>query len=397
MKIAAYYPWIYLRGGAERILLELIRRSRHDWTLITNRYDPKNTFEGFRDLEVVELPRVSVKRTPWHVAQAGMTLLTQRISLDEYDALMVCMESIGNLVALRAHQLPAFCLCLTPLRVAFDPETRERFLRSNPSLMARLGVRAFSFVDRLGWRRYAKIFSISEEVATRLLEAKLAPESRIEILYPGVDLEEFQPGGPIEPYFLLPGRIMWTKNIELGIEAFGNLKKRVDAAKRFRLVIAGMVDEKSQSYLKKLRERAADIPDVEFIVDPTGESYRRLHRQAYAVLFTAFNEDWGLVPIEGMAAGRPVISVARGGPLESILHGETGYLCPPEPDAFSGAMEELVMDPESAEDMGRAGRQRAALFSWSNFASRIDEYVDSLTRESKQSAESVLSPGEVGR
>jgi hypothetical protein len=44
MRVAAYYPWIYLRGGAERTILETLRRSRHDWTLFTNRYDREATF-----------------------------------------------------------------------------------------------------------------------------------------------------------------------------------------------------------------------------------------------------------------------------------------------------------------------------------------------------------------
>ncbi len=50
MKIAAYYPWIYLKGGAERALLETVTRSRHEWTLYTNHFEPEATFPEFSDL-----------------------------------------------------------------------------------------------------------------------------------------------------------------------------------------------------------------------------------------------------------------------------------------------------------------------------------------------------------
>jgi alpha-1,3/alpha-1,6-mannosyltransferase len=178
---------------------------------------------------------------------------------------------------------------------------------------------------------------------------------------------------------------MWTKNIELGIDAFRILKASVPAAERFSLVVAGVVDEKSRSYFNALEERAAGVPDVEFVIDPPAHLYNQLYQHAYAVLFTPFNEDWGLVPLEGMAVGRPVIAVAQGGPLESVLHGETGFLCPPEPKAFAHAMQELITDPAKAEIMGRIGRERAALFSWSRFVSRIDDYAESLLQGSTDS------------
>jgi alpha-1,3/alpha-1,6-mannosyltransferase len=69
--------------------------------------------------------------------------------------------------------------------------------------------------------------------------------------------------------------------------------------------------------------------------------------------------------------------------LESVLHAETGFLCPPEPKAFARAMQELITDPAKAETMGKAGRERAALFSWSRFTSRVDEYAESLLQGPK--------------
>jgi glycosyltransferase involved in cell wall biosynthesis len=381
MKLAIYYPWVYLKGGAERVLLELLQRSRHDWTLYTNRFDAEVTFSEFKNLPVVELGRVSINRNVKDVALAAKTLLFQRLPFKDADALMVCMESLGNLITFRARHVPTFCVCLTPLRVAFDPRTHERFLASNPSFLTRLGVAAFARIDRLAWRYYERVFCISEEVAGRVRNARLVNEDRIEVLHPGVDLDHFAPGDSSDPFFLLPGRIMWTKNIELGIEAFKLLKARAHTPERFRLVVTGILDRKSKPYLETLRAMASGVPEVDFITNPSDEEYKRLYQRCYGVLFTAFNEDWGLVPLEGMASAKPVVAVAQGGPLETVVHGETGFLCSPEPEAFARAMQELVEKPEMVQDMGVAGRIRAAEFSWESFVTRIDDYVVSLTQD----------------
>ncbi|MGH2457396.1 MAG: glycosyltransferase, partial [Chloroflexota bacterium] len=83
---------------------------------------------------------------------------------------------------------------------------------------------------------------------------------------------------------------------------------------------------------------------------------------------------------ESMASGKPVVAVRRGGPLESIIHDQTGLLCPPEPAAFAAEMAKLAKDPRAASELGARGRRRAATFSWGEFVSRIDDYVDAVGR-----------------
>ena len=60
-----------------------------------------------------------------------------------------------------------------------------------------------------------------------------------------------------------------------------------------------------------------------------------------AVVFTAPNEDWGVVPLEAMASGAPVLAVDAGGPRESVIHNVTGWLLPPTPWAFAEQMREV--------------------------------------------------------
>jgi glycosyltransferase involved in cell wall biosynthesis len=194
----------------------------------------------------------------------------------------------------------------------------------------------------------------------------------------GVSFAEPAPSDCFDRFFLLPGRIMWTKNVELGIEAIKRLLTLCPESGDFRLVVAGIVDRKSEAYLARLRGMAGNDPRIEFCIHPSDEELADLYRRCYAVLFTAFNEDWGMVPVEAMHFGKPVIATSKGGPLESVRHGEQGFLEEPDPDAFAARMAELVRDPERARALGIAGRRQAERFSWVPFTQRVDEILEDL-------------------
>ncbi len=269
MKIALYHPWVYLKGGIERTLVELTGRSRHDWTIFCNRYVPDDTFPEFLEREVVQLSPVTVKRGVLSVASACARVMLEAPDLRRFDALVVSCDGIGNLITLRQAKTPMISLCHTPLKVAHDPVTRERWLRyKRPSLLTRVAVDAFAAVDRRLWGRYRRVFAVSEEVASRLAAAGL--RRNVEVLHPGVDVSRLQPSGRREPFFLAPGRIMWTKNLELAIEAFSDWKRAVDGTDA-RLVIAGMVDEKSHSYRARLKRMASRTDGIEFIESPSDD------------------------------------------------------------------------------------------------------------------------------
>ncbi len=388
MRVALYHPWIYVKGGIERSILELKTRSRHDWTIFTSRYLPEETFPQFQELGVVEIAPISLNRSWAPVAMACARLLFAGREWQRYDALMVSCDGIGNLVTLRAHGVPLLCLCHTPLKVAYDPLTNQRWRRLHkPGLPTRAGVHLFKWIDRWTWRRYRRVFSVSREVESRLQNAGVVEPGQTEVVHPGVDVDRMVPSGRREAFFLLPGRIMWTKNVELGIEAFTEMKRRhVQANGRgpLRLVVAGMVDAKSRSYLQHLRDMSKRRDDIEFVLSPEDNDLFDLYDRCFAVLFTPPNEDWGIVPLEAMAFGKPVVAVNQGGPTESVLDGQTGFLCEPAPGPFAGAMERLLADPELYERMSVAARKRALRYHWRYFVGQIDDYLDSLVSSQRQ-------------
>ncbi len=380
MRVAMYYPWIYLKGGIERTILELARRSRHDWTIFSSNFQPADTFPELSQMDVRTIGSVSLKRDLGSVASACASLLRRSYDWRAFDAVLVHCDGLGNLVTMRSSGAPLLCLCHTPLKIAYDEHANERWQRMfRPGLASRAGVSAFMAIDRLAWRRYKRVFAVSGEVQRRLTSRGLVPAGRSEVLRPGVDLDRMQPSGRREPFFLLPGRVMWSKNVELGIEAFAAYKDR--AGGDMRLVIAGMVDGKSGPYLARLKSMAGGRGDVEFVENPTDEALFGLYDRSHAVLFTPPNEDWGIVPLEAMAFGKPVIAVGRGGPAESIVHGETGFLCEDTPEAFAKAMAATGDEAVHAR-MSAAALARVRQFGWTQFVDRIDGYLDGLSETS---------------
>ena len=383
MRIALYYPWIYLTSGAERVLAQLTGRSRHAWTLFTNRFQPESTFPELRDRDVVELERISVERSLGTTFKSAMTISRQRLPLDGFDALVVVCEGLGDLVTFRNRDLPLINICLTPLRIVCDLSYREHYL-SQKGMLHRLAIAAgaplYGFINQRAWRHYDRVFFISEESRRRAINGGLIQNQAGEVVHVGLGFEPPAPSAIFEPFFLIPGRIMWTKNIELGIRAFKLLVAQHPELAHFRLVVAGIVDEKSEPYLKKLQDIAGDDTRIEFRIFPSDAELEALYRRAWTVLFTPFNEDWGIVPIEAMAFGKPVIAVNRGGPRESVGDGVHGFLEEPEPERFATRMAQLASNPELAWEMGSRGHVRAQKFSWNAFAAKIDDAIDALCR-----------------
>ncbi|MFO7693749.1 MAG: glycosyltransferase family 4 protein [Vicinamibacterales bacterium] len=392
LNVAVYYPWIYLHGGPERTIAELLARTGHRITVFTSRFEPDATFPSLRSAPIVELRRrVSVRRTFADVGGAALRIAGEKLPLDGFDVLVVFCEGLGDFVTLRNSRIPTVCLCFTPLRAAYDPEYQRGYLAMKGNtpgrrLLLAAAKRVFRVVDRRLWTRYDHVIAISAEVRKRIEAGGLFPKGGISIIHPGIDTGRLQPTWEYDPQFLIPGRIMWTKNLELAIDAYRLLRERRPDLARFTLTLAGFVDEKSRPYLAALQRRAAGCDGIRFVCGPSDEELFSLCRRAWAVLYPPFNEDWGLVPLEAMALGKPIVASARGGPLETIVDGETGYLVPPAPGPFADAMERLASDEGLVRRMGEAARQRALSFDWQLFCDGFDATVTNVAARAERPA-----------
>ncbi|KAF6029812.1 ALG2 [Bugula neritina] len=159
-----------------------------------------------------------------------------------------------------------------------------------------------------------------------------------------------------------------------------------DLTGKVHLVIAGGYDdrvtENVEHYLE-LRKLAADLKLdnlVTFLCSVSDDDKLALLSAATCLLYTPDREHFGIVPVEAMYLRCPVIAVNSGGPLETVDHEVTGYLCEQTGDAFSKAMNSFVENPDLKTSMGKAGRARMInLFSFETYSRGLNRVVDALT------------------
>ncbi|XP_061771684.1 alpha-1,3/1,6-mannosyltransferase ALG2 isoform X1 [Nerophis ophidion] len=201
------------------------------------------------------------------------------------------------------------------------------------------------------------------------------------------DLEGLLPEGTSH-LFLSLNRYERKKNLGLALEALAALRSTLPASQSVdvHLVVAGGYDERvseNVEHYAELKELSSQLhlgDCVTFLRSPSDSMKVALLRGSHAVLYTPSREHFGIVPVEAMYCCCPVIAVNSGGPLESVAHGKTGFLCEPTAEAFSKAMERLVMEPQLRRDMGQAGRKRVHdKFSLQAFSGQLHDYIVSLS------------------
>jgi glycosyltransferase involved in cell wall biosynthesis len=204
--------------------------------------------------------------------------------------------------------------------------------------------------DRLALGEAERIFTNSETVRGRLERSLGIPG---EVLYHRSELTdrllEDPPGAGGGGHILFPSRFDPLKRQGLAVDAMRHVRSDV------RLILVGAGVE-----LPTIRSRIRDAglgDRVEIRVGISDDELIRLYRDALAVYFGPFDEDYGYVTIEGMAAGRPVVvTTDAGGPLEFARHDETGIVVEPDAEAIASAFDVLADDRERADRLGSAGR-----------------------------------------
>lgn len=211
------------------------------------------------------------------------------------------------------------------------------------------------------------------------------------VLYPAVSVEQFDESTAYKN-FLSINRFERKKNTELAISALAMLHSVQDSdLTRVSLTIAGGFDNRLKENveyleeLKTLAEKEGVSDKVDFITSCSTAARNKLLSQCLCVLYTPKNEHFGIVPLEAMAAQKPVIACNSGGPVETIKDGLTGYLCEPTARDFSEAMEKLIKDSHVAEKMGRAARQHVSeSFSTKVFGQRLNRFLLDLVQGKNQ-------------
>ncbi len=218
-------------------------------------------------------------------------------------------------------------------------------------------------------RRISVRLAVSERAA-RFARAHVGGEFRV--VPNGIDVARFAEATPAElgpgHAILFVGRLDERKGFPVAVEAFGILASdRPD----LRLVVVG--DGRDREAVDRLepaiRERVAMLGAV------PNDELPRYHAACDALIVPSLGgESFGIVLVEGMAAGLPIVASRIPGYDEVITDGVEGFLVPPsEPEALAAATARLLDDPALAQGMREAGRERARRFDWSVVVEEVED------------------------
>ena len=370
MRVALVHDWLTGMRGGERCL-EVFCELFPDADLFTLLHVPGTVSPLIERRRVVtsfvqRLPGAA-RRYRYYLPLFPAAVAT--FDLRGYDLVVSSSHCVAKGVR-AAREAVHVSYCYTPMRYVWDlyddyfgrgagPLTRALM----PPVAAAL--RAW---DRASSRRVQHFVAISHYVADRI---RRCYGRDADVIYPPVDVSRFRlaDAGAGE-FYLVVSALVPYKRVDLAVEAANRLRRR--------LLVVGTGPEE-----RRLRTLAG--PTVEFLGWRSDEEIAGLYRRCCALLFPGV-EDFGIVPLEAMAAGRPVIAYGHGGTLETIVGLGTGQE-PPTGVFFGEQTVEALVDALRRFEANahrfapKALRARAEAFDRPRFKERIGAYIDARLAE----------------
>ncbi|MDQ2712417.1 MAG: glycosyltransferase family 4 protein [Acidobacteriota bacterium] len=264
-----------------------------------------------------------------------------------------------------------------------------------------------SWMERTAILDADAVIAVSNGTKEDILRAYPLPEERVHVIYNGIDLDEYQRKTSVSalekygvdlrsPYVLFVGRITRQKGVTHLVDAIQYLPRDTQV-----VLCAGAPDtpEIAAEMRQKVEEARKYNPHVLWIEKMVSKpEVIELYSHARVFCCPSVYEPFGIINLEAMACGAPVVASATGGIKEVVVDRETGYLVPFEQDPMTSfpldserfardlasRLSELLADPEKCRRFGEAGRRRVEQkFSWSAIADQTIDLYKSLTEQSK--------------
>jgi glycosyltransferase involved in cell wall biosynthesis len=353
MRIAIFHDYFGAVGGGERVVLEMA--GILDADIITTDTDALRKMDP--SARVISLgptpgiPGLKQVSASWKFYSCNFS--------GDYDFFIFS----GNWAHHAAHRHhPNLWYCHTPVRAFYD--LYAVFLQRMPFLKRqafRGWVAVHRQLDRNAVKKIDTIVTNSQNTRKRILACY---RREAEVIYPPVDVSAFS-AGEYGDFWLSVNRIYPEKRIELQIEVFRKLPEE-------RLIIVGGYAEgdHASSYAEDLKRGLPD--NITWLGEVSDEKLHDLYRRCRGLLCTAMDEDFGMTPLEAMAAGKPVVAVNEGGFRETVTP-ETGILVEASQDIIIKAVKTISSNPESFRNACIA---RAKEFDLSRFEEKIRNAVD---------------------
>jgi glycosyltransferase involved in cell wall biosynthesis len=359
MKVAIVHYWLVGMRGGERVI-EALCDLYPQADIFTHVYVPDMISEKIRKHKIIPSFINSLPRAPrmYKTYLPLMPMALEHFDLRGYD-LIISSESGPAKGVLAPANAVHVCYCHTPMRYIWN---MYHDYRDGAGWLTRAMMPMVSHYLRM-WdvtsaHRVDSFVANSATVAARI---RRYYGVSAEVIYPPVDIEAFQvaESTKVGDFYLMVGELVSYKRPDLAVEAFNKMGARL-------VVIGGgeMID--------KLRRIAG--PTVSLLGPQPFEVLRDHYARCQALVFPG-EEDFGMVPVEAMASGRPVIAFGRGGAMETVVDGETGiFFREQSVEAIAAAIERF---PDFTVDSMKIS-EHARKFGPDHFLAKFKKHVDSL-------------------
>jgi glycosyltransferase involved in cell wall biosynthesis len=348
-------------GGAKRVAFEFIQRlvNTHEVDLYV--YD--NTSEKFNDVSTLVDNKILVnggnesrikllgRLISMYRARRASKKMSILINSRGYDLALVMQCKVTNSpYLLRYLDIPSLYVCHEPSSKINEPHYNHDKLKGIFGFLKKIVISYTIKIDRINAKK-ATLISTSSLYSCEDLYRNYGVHPKLNYL--GVDTEKFRPMDiPKESYILSVGALNAAKAQDFIIESVGTL--RVKPPIKF-IYNYSYGHKEYQQYLVDLANSLGVTISFNFMVSDA--ELVKAYNQAALTVFPSLLEPLGLVPLESMACGTPLIGVAEGGIRETIINNETGFLTERDPYAFGKAIDLLLNDTQLMSEMGRNGRR----------------------------------------
>lgn len=379
MKTAIIHYWLTNMGGGEKVL-ESLCRIWPDADIYTHALDRDaiSPFLAKRSIRTTFIQSLPFARKRHRNYLPLMPLALEQLDLRAYD-LVISSESGPAKGVITRSDTAHVCYCHSPMRYLWD--FYQDYLESAGTLSRFFMRPAFHYLrmwDTLSASRVDAFAANSRCVAARIRkhwrrEARVIP--------PPVEVEAVAAAGKAPecarlrevegPFYLFAGRLVAYKRADLAVAACAALKRK--------LVVVGDGEERER--LEKMTDELNAREWARFVGRQETDKLYAYYHACEALLFPG-EEDFGITPVEAMAAGKPVLAFGRGGALDSVRSGQSGLFFP---EQTSESLQDAILRFESMResfdpDAIRAG---AALFAERRFLNDFSELAERALRDAR--------------
>ncbi|ADQ41905.1 glycosyl transferase group 1 [Caldicellulosiruptor acetigenus I77R1B] len=307
MKVAIVHEWLTTLGGSEKVVLEFkkIFPEAPIYTLVFNEEKLGNYFDK-NEVITSYLQHIPLAKKKHQLFLSFMPKAFERFDLREYDLILTSSSAFAKGVISSPKSIH-ICYCHTPPRYIWD--LSYEYLKDYNFLVRWYLEKKFHYLrmwDTLAANRVDYFIANSNYIANRI---KKFYKREAKVIYPPVDVQYFTPSyEKVEDFYLIVSRLVSYKRVDLAVEVFNRISKK--------LIVIG--DGPEYKKLKAMAKR-----NIEFMGFQPDSVIREMYRKCKALIFPGV-EDFGIVPVEVQACGRPVIAYKEGGVLETVIENKTG-------------------------------------------------------------------------